>query len=200
MDESLQAILWMRGFERLMIIALSGFLLWMSWKFFFHAFTAEQQEMELKGFGLSLKIQKFSPALIFACLGAGLLLYSINNEVELNHSVATIGGENTDINIAYLNQFYESIEFDTRMRVINSLISASGETQATSIDRMDFLTLQAGRSFYFALRQEQIAREFGEEAFVAWERYRSLVGSPESIPEEIREIVVRIEQAASYGQ
>lgn len=190
--DSIETLILIRGAERIAIIALAGLLFWMAWKFFFHSFTAEDQEIEVKGFGLALKMQKFSPALLFTLLGTGLLYFSVHNGLVVERQTGPLGEETTRLDFA-LNDIDDQ-EIMAELAIFNAIINLSKGTVDGQTTDANLKVLSSDLPYLMGMRRDFLVRHFGEEGVRSWERYRVQLSQPLSIPEEERAVVTKIEE------
>jgi len=196
----LVAFILARAFERITIIIIAGFSLWMGWQLFLRLpRTNQQAEFGYKD--LTVKLIRVGPGVFFALFGAALLgatfwhLPKADDTQRLQEVAASQQSGSRHVEMANETNTKSLEEQITGLNVVLSIALQKPEEPVAAIDR---IRLANSRLVLEVLRNRLLAERFGAEAFAQWlanrDQYRT---SPLAVSAGVRDNVKNVEELAA---
>jgi hypothetical protein len=169
--------------ERLLIVGLAGFSLWMGWRLFYARLSLADQTAEFTIKDIVIKLQKVAPGVMFAFFGAAILGIALWQNLKVtdpatNRQVAYLGGN--------------TAETRRLTQALNLAVSLASLPANTPISPPDRARLSA-RAEDLTLLRNELVRSIGPENFAIWSKYAGAYQrNKDDVPKEYRGIVEEV--------
>jgi hypothetical protein len=195
----LVAFIFARALERIVIVIISGFSLWMGWQLFLRLpRTNQQAEFGYKG--LTVKLIRVGPGVFFALFGAALLgatFWHLPKADDAQRLQEVSASQQTGSRHVEMANEANPKSLEEQITGLNVVLSVALQKPEEPVEAIDRTRIANSRMALESLRNRLLAERFGAEAFAQWlanrDQYRT---SPLAVPAGVRDNVKNVEELA----